>query len=88
MNVSHELMDNLFAMTGLTGLFSITVEIVSILLLWLLLGEVKWDKLVRYPHNTRARMLRLLLAVCFGHVFAQFILQYWEYTSMLKSFAE
>lgn len=88
MGTSDDLMEEMFTMTGLTGLFSITVEILSILLVWMLLREVKWDKIVRFPQSAKARMLQLLLAVCIGHMFAQFILQYWNYTLMLKSFVE
>ncbi|RIX51093.1 DUF1146 domain-containing protein [Paenibacillus nanensis] len=81
-------MDQMLTMTGLTGVFSITVEILSILLVWMLMREVKWETFFRFPQSPKARMLQLLLAVALGHLFAQFILQYWNYTTMLKSFIE
>ncbi|WP_240647639.1 DUF1146 family protein [Paenibacillus nanensis] len=85
---TNDPMDQMLTMTGLTGVFSITVEILSILLVWMLMREVKWETFFRFPQSPKARMLQLLLAVALGHLFAQFILQYWNYTTMLKSFIE
>lgn len=88
MGTSDDLMNQMFTMTGVTGLFSITVEILSILLVWMLMREVKWETFFRSPQSPKSRMLQVLIAVGLGHLFAQFILQYWGYTVMLKSFVE
>jgi len=88
MGTSEDLMNQMFTMTGLTGLFSITVEVLSIIFVWILLREVKWEAFLRSPLSPKARMLQVLVAVGLGHLFAQFILQYWGYTGMLKSFVE
>ncbi|MEK3883763.1 DUF1146 domain-containing protein [Paenibacillus sp. PL2-23] len=88
MGTRDEVMEQMFRMTGLTGLFSITVEIMSILLVWMLMREVKWEAFLRHPLSPKSRMLQLVAAVGLGHLFAQFILQYWDYTVMLKSFVE
>lgn len=74
--------------TGMTGLFSIVVVILSIIFVWMLLQEVKWETFFRFPRSVKARLFQLLLAVVLGHLFAQFILQYWGYTVMLKSLVE
>ncbi|MFD0590623.1 DUF1146 domain-containing protein [Paenibacillus sp. GCM10027627] len=86
--MSDDLMNNMVAMTGWTGLFSIVIELVSIFLVWTLLREVKWDAVFHFPRSSKARLLQLLIAVGLGHLFAQFILQYWNYTAMLKGFVE
>lgn len=88
METNDDLMEQMVMTTGFTGVFSITVEILSILLVWMLMREVKWETFFRSPQSPKARTLQLLLAVGLGHLFAQFILQYWDYTVMLKSFAE
>ena len=75
-------------MTGITGLFSIIIELASIMFTWMLLQEVKWDTLLNYPRRTKSRMLQVVLAVVIGHLFTQFILDYWGYTALLKSFVE
>jgi uncharacterized membrane protein YwzB len=85
MGTSDDMMEQMVAATGLTGVFSI---ILSILLVWMLMREVKWETFFRHPQSPKARMLQLLLAVGLGHLFAQFILQYWDYTVMLKSLVE
>ncbi len=74
--------------TGIAGLFAIVVNLLSIILVWVLLQDVKWDRIFRFPRGTKARMFQVVAAVILGHLFAQFILQYWDYTTMLKSFAE
>ncbi|MBH5320582.1 DUF1146 domain-containing protein [Paenibacillus sp. GSMTC-2017] len=75
-------------LTGLTGLFSIIVQLISIFLVWILLKEVKWEAIFRFPRSLKARMFQVLLAVAIGHLLAQFVLQYWDYSTMLRSFVE
>ncbi|MHA6481363.1 DUF1146 domain-containing protein [Paenibacillus sp. strain BS8-2] len=74
--------------TGIAGLFSIVVELLSIFLAWFLLQEVKWETFFQFPRRPKARMLQVVLAVAIGHLFAGFILQYWGYSIMLRSFVE
>ncbi|WP_165861434.1 DUF1146 domain-containing protein [Paenibacillus paeoniae] len=88
MGTSNDIMNNMFQMNGLTGLFSIVVELLSIMLVWMLIREVKWETFFHFPNSRKAQVLKLLLTVALGHMFAQFILQYWNYTVMLKTFVE
>lgn len=74
--------------TGVAGLFSIVVELLSIFFAWILLQEVKWETFFQYPRRPKARMLQIVIAVALGHLFAGFILQYWGYSVMLRSFVE
>lgn len=41
-----------------------------------------------FPRSPKARMLQAVIAVILGHAFASFILDYWSWTTMLKSFVE
>jgi len=80
--------DESITMTGVTGLFSIVIVLISIMFTWMLLQEVKWEAFLRYPRRAKSRMLQALLAIVIGYLFAKFILDYWGYTTLLKSFVE
>ncbi|MBD2868367.1 DUF1146 domain-containing protein [Paenibacillus arenilitoris] len=73
---------------GLTGLFSIVIVILSIILVWFILQEFKWDAFFKFPRSPKARMFQVIVAVVLGHLLAKFILEYWGYTVLLKSFVE
>ncbi|GGG84880.1 DUF1146 family protein [Paenibacillus radicis (ex Gao et al. 2016)] len=74
--------------TGVTGLFSIVVTIISIIFVWYILQEVKMDTFFKSPRSPKARMVQILIAVVLGHAFAGFILDYWSWSVMLRSFVE
>lgn len=73
---------------GMQGLFSIVVVILSIMFVWSLLSEVRWEKFLKSPLSPKSRMLRVIIAIILGYYFASFLLQYWGYTIMLRFFAE
>lgn len=73
---------------GVAGLFAIVVTLLCIILVWVLLQDVKWDRLFRFPRGAKSRMFQVIVAVIIGHLLAQFFLQYWDYTVMLKSLVE
>lgn len=85
---NNDVMGDLLRMNGLTGLFSIVVELLSILLVWMLIREIKWETFFHFPNSRKAQVLKIVFTVALGHMFAQFILQYWNYTVMLKTFVE
>jgi uncharacterized integral membrane protein (TIGR02327 family) len=66
------------------GLFSIFVTLGCIVLAWLLMQEVRWDRILRQPHSTKAKLLQLVVSVVLGHLLAKFILDYWYWTGALK----
>ncbi|WP_139996923.1 MULTISPECIES: DUF1146 domain-containing protein [Paenibacillus] len=88
MDVDNELYNNIQTYTGMTGLFSIIIVILSIILVWFVLREVKWETFFRFPRSPKARMFQVIVAVIMGHLLAKFILEYWGYTVLLKSFVE
>jgi uncharacterized integral membrane protein (TIGR02327 family) len=81
-----EIMDSAGGFSSLAwdGLFSIFVTLGCIALAWVLLQEVRFDRLLRQPHSPKARMLHLLLAVVLGHLTAQFVLNYWHWAGYVK----
>lgn len=66
------------------GLFSIFVTLGCIVLAWRLLQEVRWDRILRQPHSTGAKLLQLAASVVLGHMIARFILDYWYWTASVK----
>ncbi|MNZ88077.1 hypothetical protein D3C78_1069590 [compost metagenome] len=80
--------NNVQMYTGMTGLFSIIIVILSIIFVWVVLQEVKWETFFRFPRSPKARMFQVICAIIIGHLLAKFILEYWGYTVLLKSFVE
>ncbi len=74
--------------SGMIGLFSIVVVILCIIFVWVVLQEVKWEALFRYPKSTKARMFQVIAAIIIGHLLAKFMLEYWGYTVLLRVFVE
>lgn len=68
------------------GLFAIFVTLGCIALLWVLLQEVRFDRIFRHPQSTRARMLQLVFAVVLGHLAAGFVLDYWHWAGSVRWF--
>lgn len=73
---------------GFVGLFSIIVVLLSVLFIWILLSEVKWEAFLKNPHSPKARMLQIIIAIVLGYLFAGFILQYFGFSTMLQDFVE
>lgn len=74
----------LFALAGWNGLFSIFVTLGCVLVSWIALQELNFDKLVRHPRTTRAKLLQLLIAIGLGYLVARFVLDYWSWVGALK----
>jgi len=73
---------------GFQGLYAIVVVLLSIFFVWLLLSEVKWEALLKNPHSPKARLLQIVIAVILGYLFASFLLQYFNFSTMLQDFVE
>jgi len=73
-----------FAVAGWNGLFSIFVTLGCVVVAWVVLQEVKWDKILRDHRGSRARLLQLLIAVGLGYLLARFVLDYWNWVDNLK----
>lgn len=56
--------------------FSLAIYIIAIYVAWWALLPVKWDKLLNQVRSPQAAVLRVLVAVVFGSLIAQFFLEY------------
>ncbi|WP_256759176.1 DUF1146 domain-containing protein [Cohnella sp. WQ 127256] len=74
----------LFEMAGWNGVFSIFVTLGCVVVAWIVIQEINFDKILRQPRGPRARVLQLLLAVGLGQLVAQFVLDYWTWVGTLK----
>jgi uncharacterized integral membrane protein (TIGR02327 family) len=88
MGVETDFYENAQNAAGLTGLFSIVIVILSIIFVWFVIQEVKWDTFFRFPRSPKARLFQVITAIIIGHLLAKFMLEYWGYTVLLKSFVE
>ncbi|MCM3280450.1 DUF1146 family protein [Exiguobacterium sp. MER 193] len=56
--------------------FSLAIYIIAIYVAWWALLPVKWDQLLNQVRSPQAAVLRVLVAVVFGSLIAQFFLEY------------
>jgi uncharacterized integral membrane protein (TIGR02327 family) len=76
--------DSGFALVGWNGLFSIFVTLGCVVVAWIVLQEINFDRIVRHPRSSRARVLQLLIAIGLGHLTARFVLDYWTWVGTLR----
>ncbi|MFC5647730.1 DUF1146 family protein [Paenibacillus solisilvae] len=82
-------MDHIVATTaGQHALVSIVIELLSITLAWYVLQELKLDLFMRRSRSLQARLLQVMLAVVLGHLFAGFVVDYWEWSNLLRGLVE
>lgn len=60
----------------LNTVLSLVIYIVAIYVAWWALMPVKWDKVLNQVRSPQAAVLRVLVAVVFGSLIAQFFLEY------------
>ena len=79
---------NITASVGFDGLLSLVIALLSVTFAWYVVQGINLDKWLKQPRGPQARMLQLLLAVVLGHGLARFILDYLEWTRMLRWIVE
>ncbi|WP_055106098.1 DUF1146 family protein [Paenibacillus ihumii] len=77
-------MDSVPASVGMNGLTAILVSLACIVLSWWALQNLKLDLIIRHPKGPQGKLLQLLLAIVLGRFVAAFVLEYLEYTQMLR----
>lgn len=60
----------------LNNVLSLVIYVVAIYVAWWALMPVKWDRLLNQVRSPQAAVLRVLVAVVFGSLIAQFFLEY------------
>lgn len=83
-SVYTDMMNESQSSAAVFGLIGIVVTILCISLAWWALQSFRFDVLVRNPKGAQARMLQLLAAIVIGHAAARFILDYFQWSSLLK----
>jgi uncharacterized integral membrane protein (TIGR02327 family) len=73
---------------AMSGLFHIVITLFSIYFAWILVQQVKWDVFLKQPSSRQAKLVQVVLSIIIGHAFAGFILDYFNWSQMLKSFVE
>jgi len=76
------------AQVGIDGLLSIVVALLSITFAWYVIQGLKLDFIVKHPRGPQAKMLQVLLAIVLGHGLARFVLDYLDWTRMLRWIVE
>jgi len=76
--------NNLVGSLGVTGLISMIVSLACIGLSWWALQNLKLDLFIRFPKSPQGKLLHLLLAIILGHFVARFLLDYLNWSQMLK----
>jgi len=71
------------AVSSLTSLLTV---LVCIVIAWIALQQLKFDRLVKEPHSFAARLLQVLLAVALGYEVSRFFSDYIGWSSGLKGF--
>lgn len=69
---------------GYTSLFNMTVVILSIALSWWALQSLRMDILIKQPGSGKAKLLHLILAIFIGHGVGRFMIEYANWSSLLK----
>ncbi|WP_070328173.1 DUF1146 domain-containing protein [Exiguobacterium aurantiacum] len=60
----------------LNTVLSLVIYVVAIYVAWWALMPVKWESVLNQVRSTQAAVLRVLVAVVFGSLIAQFFLEY------------
>ncbi len=69
---------------GISGLFNISVTILSIGLAWWCLQMVNFDVLLKNAKSGQAKVLQIILSVVLGHQLGRFMIDYIDWSARLK----
>jgi uncharacterized integral membrane protein (TIGR02327 family) len=69
---------------GRSGLVSMIVSLLCVVLSWWALQNLKLDLIIRYPKSPQSRLLHLLLAIVLGHFVAGFLLDYLGWSTQIR----
>jgi uncharacterized integral membrane protein (TIGR02327 family) len=65
-------------------MISMIVSLLSVVLSWWALQNLKLDLVIRYPKSPQGRLLHLLLAIVLGRLVAGFFLDYLSWSGMIR----
>jgi uncharacterized integral membrane protein (TIGR02327 family) len=67
-----------------SGLLYITITLLCIFLAWKCLQQFRFDMFVKQPGSSQARLLQLLVSIAFGYQLARFVIDYLNWSTLLK----
>ncbi|WP_179088044.1 DUF1146 family protein [Paenibacillus sp. FSL R7-0273] len=79
------LVEDLSSAIGTSGLVSMIVSLLCVVLSWWALQNLKLDLIIRYPKSPQGRLLHLLLAIVLGHFVAGFLLDYLGWSGQIRN---
>ncbi|MDF9840104.1 MULTISPECIES: DUF1146 family protein [unclassified Paenibacillus] len=79
------LVEDLSSAVGTSGLVSMIVSLLCVVLSWWALQNLKLDLVIRYPKSPQGRLLHLLLAIVLGHFVAGFLLDYLGWSGQVRN---
>jgi len=69
-----------------TGALSMALSLVGVLLAWVALQSIRWDVFVKDVKAPSFQLLLVLLCLVLGHGFARFVMDYVQWSSLLRYF--
>lgn len=69
---------------GTSSMISMIVSLLSVVLSWWALQNLKLDLVIRYSKSPQGRLLHLLLAIVLGRLVAGFFLDYLSWSGMIR----
>lgn len=69
---------------ALTGALYILITVLCITLAWWGLQQFRWDLFLRHPSRPAAKMLQILASVALGYQLARFVIDYLNWSALLK----
>ena len=79
------LVEDLSSAVDTSGLVSMIVSLLCVVLSWWALQNLKLDLVIRYPKSPQGRLLHLLLAIVLGHFVAGFLLDYLGWSGQIRN---
>ncbi|MDF2669355.1 MAG: hypothetical protein K0R67_1661 [Paenibacillus sp.] len=79
-----EVMESVQNSLALSGLAYITVVLISIFVSWWSLQQFRFDLFLKQPKSAPAKVLQILLSVVLGHGVARFIIDYFNWSQLLR----
>lgn len=83
--MDQRLYEDLSSAVNTSGLVSIIVSLLCVVLSWWALQNLKLDLVIRYPKSPQGRLLHLLLAIVLGHFVAGFLLDYLSWSGQIRN---
>ncbi len=68
------------------GFVSMVLSLAGVLLAWFALQSIRWDLFVKDVKGPSFQLLLLMLALVLGHAFARFVMDYLNWSSLLRHF--